>query len=72
MTEESDGDFAEYSCHVGHVFALSTLVAEQADALESALWAAIRSFTESDRSRGALPRRRRGTSLRAFSRRQRR
>jgi two-component system chemotaxis response regulator CheB len=49
MTEsDADEDFTEYSCHVGHVFSLPSLVAEQAEELEGALWAAIRSFTESE------------------------
>jgi two-component system, chemotaxis family, protein-glutamate methylesterase/glutaminase len=39
--------FEHFRCHVGHTFSLSALVREQGEAVERALWAAVRSLEES-------------------------
>jgi two-component system chemotaxis response regulator CheB len=47
LTEESRSGVVEFACHVGHVFSLRSLYAEQADHVEAALWAAVRALEES-------------------------
>lgn len=37
-----------FRCHVGHSYSLRTLIAAQADRVESALWAGLRSIEESE------------------------
>ena len=46
MTESAAGPNQESECHVGHRFSLRSLYAEQADEVESALWAATRALEE--------------------------
>lgn len=53
LWELEDGDLASYACHVGHTYAAESLVDEQGDAVERALWSAVRMLDE----RGALLRR---------------
>lgn len=36
----------QFRCHVGHMYNADTLLAEQTDALEAALWTAVRTFRE--------------------------
>lgn len=47
MVESSDGGLLRYSCHVGHTFSADSLLVEQSEALEAALWASVRSLEES-------------------------
>lgn len=47
LSESARGDFHSFRCHVGHAFSLESLVREQGEALERALWAAVRSLEES-------------------------
>ena len=47
MVERADGGLLRYSCHVGHAFSADSLVAEQSEALEAALWASVRALEES-------------------------
>jgi two-component system chemotaxis response regulator CheB len=47
LTESARGAFNHFRCHVGHAFSLESLVREQGEALERALWAAVRSLEES-------------------------
>ncbi len=47
LTEKVDGSTLEFACHVGHAFSLRSLYSEQADQVESALWAAVRALEES-------------------------
>lgn len=46
LTEAQYGDVEAFRCHVGHAFSLHSLVQEQSDELERALWAAVRSLEE--------------------------
>jgi two-component system, chemotaxis family, protein-glutamate methylesterase/glutaminase len=47
LSETHVGSSETFACHVGHRFSLRSLYAEQADQVESALWAAIRALEES-------------------------
>jgi len=47
MTENGNPTDLEFACHVGHRFSLRSLYAEQAEEVESALWAAMRALEES-------------------------
>jgi two-component system chemotaxis response regulator CheB len=47
LTEAQVNGFEEFRCHVGHAFSLSSVVAEQAESVERALWAATRALEES-------------------------
>lgn len=47
LTEAQPGVFQHFRCHVGHAFSLESLVREQSEELERALWAAIRALEES-------------------------
>jgi len=46
LFEAEDGDLLHFRCHVGHAFSEETLLAMQSDALESALWGAVRALEE--------------------------
>lgn len=48
MTESQAGGVLQFSCHVGHVFSINSLIHHQAESLESALWAAVRALQESE------------------------
>jgi len=47
LTEAQPGVFQHFRCHVGHAFSLESLVREQSEELERALWAAVRALEES-------------------------
>ena len=47
LTETQPGVFEHFRCHTGHAFSLPSLVTEQSEQLERALWAAIRALEES-------------------------
>jgi len=53
LNEVHEGDLLRFRCRVGHAYAPESLYDEQRDALESALWAALRALEE----QGALARR---------------
>jgi two-component system chemotaxis response regulator CheB len=46
LFERHEGNLARFQCSVGHVFSIESLSSAQADALEGALWAAVRSLED--------------------------
>jgi two-component system, chemotaxis family, protein-glutamate methylesterase/glutaminase len=46
MTEAQPGVFHHFRCHVGHAFTLESLVREQSEEVERALWSAVRALEE--------------------------
>jgi two-component system chemotaxis response regulator CheB len=49
LTEGALAGVTTFRCHVGHAFSPAALLAEQAESLERALWAAVRALEESAR-----------------------
>lgn len=47
LTEAEPGVFEHFRCHVGHAFSVESLVREQSESMERALWAAVRALEES-------------------------
>ena len=47
LTEAQRDRYHHFRCHVGHAFSLDSLVREQSEGVERALWAAIRALEES-------------------------
>src|SRR4029453_4329600 len=47
MWERYDNGLLKFRCHVGHSFTGETLLGQQAEALEQALWTALRTLEES-------------------------
>lgn len=47
LTEAQPGVLQHFRCHVGHAFSLESLIREQSEELERALWAAVRALEES-------------------------
>jgi two-component system chemotaxis response regulator CheB len=46
LWELRDGNLARYRCHTGHAFSPESLLAEQSDAVEEALYSALRALQE--------------------------
>jgi two-component system chemotaxis response regulator CheB len=46
LWETELGELLHFRCHVGHAFSEATLLAKQADALETVLWSALRALEE--------------------------
>jgi two-component system chemotaxis response regulator CheB len=46
LWEIDEGRLKRYKCHVGHQYSPDSLLAEQSDAVESALWTAVRTLEE--------------------------
>jgi two-component system chemotaxis response regulator CheB len=47
MTETVENGLLRFRCHVGHAFSVDSLLAEQTESLEAALWASVRALEES-------------------------
>ena len=46
LWESEEGGLLRFTCHVGHAFSEESLLAKQSDALETALWGAMRALEE--------------------------
>ena len=46
LWELHDGNLIRFRCHVGHAYSSDSLLAEQSDGVEKALWSAVRSLEE--------------------------
>ena len=46
LWQVNEAELLRFRCHVGHVYNGETMLAEQAVALEAALWTAVRTFKE--------------------------
>ena len=46
LWESERGGFLHFRCHVGHGYSAESLLADQSDTLEAALWTAVRSLEE--------------------------
>ena len=65
MWQVDERELTRFRCHIGHAYYGETLLAEQSEALEAALWTAVRTFKEKSilgrqlaeqaRSRGEAP-----------------
>jgi two-component system chemotaxis response regulator CheB len=67
LTEAHAGAFEHFRCHVGHAFSMESLVREQSESLERALWAAVRALEESSGLSRRLALRERGVLSQRFS-----
>jgi two-component system, chemotaxis family, protein-glutamate methylesterase/glutaminase len=47
MMETLENGLLRFRCHVGHAFSVDSLLAEQTESLEAALWASVRALEES-------------------------
>jgi len=47
LWELQDGELLRFRCRVGHAFSVDSILAEQSDVLEEALWAALKTLEES-------------------------
>ena len=54
LAEETNGSTSRYRCHVGHVYGSASMLAFQADALERALWTAVRTLEETSALRRSM------------------
>src|SRR5262249_6878517 len=54
LTQTQVNGFQVFHCHVGHVFSLESVAAEQAEEVERALWSAARALEESATLSGRL------------------
>ena len=63
LFEAADGDLLHFRCHVGHAFSEETLLAAQSDALEGALWGAVRALEEKAELARRLAERARGRGM---------
>src|SRR3954466_15065231 len=60
LFERHEGNLERFECSVGHVFSIESLSTAQAEALESALWAAVRALEDRAAMLGRLAERSRG------------
>lgn len=59
MWEQSSGGLLRYVCHVGHAYSEKSLIESHSDALETALWTALRALEESAELNRRMARRKR-------------
>lgn len=71
LAEAQPGVFEHFRCHVGHAFSLESLVLEQNEEMERALWAAARALEESAALSRRLGARERGDLRARFAERAR-
>lgn len=67
LWESQDGELLHFRCHVGHAYSAETLLASQSDALEGALWTAVRALEEKARLARRLADRSRGRGMHRVS-----
>ena len=67
LWEIDEGTPTRYKCHVGHQFSPDSLLAEQADAVEGALWTAVRALEEQAELRSRLANRTRSAGMKSVS-----
>jgi two-component system, chemotaxis family, protein-glutamate methylesterase/glutaminase len=67
LWEIHDGALARYRCHVGHQFSIEGLDGEQQDAVESALWSAVRVLEEHADLRHRMARRAEASGMQTVS-----
>jgi two-component system chemotaxis response regulator CheB len=60
LRESDVGGYQSFACHAGHVFSLQSIVMEQAESMERALWSAVRALEESAALSGRLAHRSQG------------
>jgi two-component system chemotaxis response regulator CheB len=46
LWELQEGALTRYRCHVGHVYSIESMIEEQGQTLEAALWTAVRALEE--------------------------
>lgn len=66
MIETEANGLMRFSCHVGHAYSIEGMLADQARALEAALWTAVRTLQESGDLAQRLAQRSPGDMARAF------
>jgi len=71
LSELDFGSYQSFSCHAGHVFSLQSIVLEQAESLERALWSAVRALEESAALSDRLAQRSHGPMERRFEEKKR-
>lgn len=69
LWESEENGLLRYHCHVGHAFTAEAFVGAQADALEQALWTALRSLEEGAALRRRMAAHARGRGLAAIAER---
>ena len=67
MWEFRDVDLVRFQCHVGHAFSGESLVTAQSEALEAALWTALRALEESTALRRRMATRARERGMTAIA-----
>jgi two-component system chemotaxis response regulator CheB len=60
LWELRDGELVRFRCRVGHAYSPETLLSEQSEALEGALWAALRALEENASLAGRMAARSQG------------
>jgi two-component system chemotaxis response regulator CheB len=68
LWELRSGELVRFHCHVGHGFSSESLVAAQSEALEAALWTALRALQESSALRRRMADRARERGMTAIAR----